>query len=414
MKEKMKLKIQKKSFRGEINLYLSEKVKSISPSSTLAIDSKFKQMKADGIDVVGFGTGEPDFDTPDYIKQAAIEAIQSGKTKYTPAAGTMELRKAICDKFQRENGLHYEPTQVIVSNGAKHSLVNAFMAILNPGDEVIIPAPFWVSYPEMVKIADGVPVVIETREADEFKFTAEEFERAITPKTRALVLNSPSNPTGMVYTEEELRAIADVAVKHGIYVVSDEIYEHLIYEGRHVSIASFNDAIKDLTIIINGVSKTYAMTGWRIGYSASNPEIAKIMANLQSHASSNPNSIAQAATVAALSGGEEEIAFMKAEFQKRRDYMVERINHIPGVSCRNPHGAFYVVMNISQLKGKTLGGKLIQTSDDFADVLLEQARVALVPCSGFGADDFVRWSYATSMENIKEGLNRLERFLSES
>lgn len=395
-------------------MYLSEKVKSISPSSTLAIDSKFKQMKADGIDVVGFGTGEPDFDTPDYIKQAAIEAIQSGKTKYTPAAGTMELRKAICEKFQRENGLHYEPTQVIVSNGAKHSLVNTFMAILNPGDEVIIPAPFWVSYPEMVKIADGVPVVIETKEADEFKFTAEEFERAITPKTRALVLNSPSNPTGMVYTEEELRAIADVAIKHGIYVVSDEIYEHLIYEGKHVSIASFNDEIKDLTIIINGVSKTYAMTGWRIGYSASNPEIAKIMANLQSHASSNPNSIAQAATVAALSGGEEEIAFMKAEFQKRRDYMVERINHIPGVSCRNPHGAFYVVMNISQLKGKTLGGKLIQTSDDFANVLLEQARVALVPCSGFGADDFVRWSYATSMENIKEGLNRLERFLSES
>ena len=410
----MKLKIQMKSFRGEITLYLSEKVKSISPSSTLAIDSKFKQMKADGIDVVGFGTGEPDFDTPDYIKQAAIEAIQSGKTKYTPAAGTMELRKAICEKFQRENGLHYEPTQIIVSNGAKHSLVNAFMAILNPGDEVIIPAPFWVSYPEMVKIADGVPVVIETKEADEFKFTAEEFERAITPKTRALVLNSPSNPTGMVYTEEELRAIADVAVKHGIYVVSDEIYEHLIYEGKHVSIASFNDEIKDLTIIINGVSKTYAMTGWRIGYSASNPEIAKIMANLQSHASSNPNSIAQAATVAALSGGEEEIAFMKAEFKKRRDYMVERINQIPGVSCRNPHGAFYVVMNISALKGKTLGGKLIQTSDDFADVLLEQARVALVPCSGFGADDFVRWSYATSMDNIKEGLNRLERFLSES
>ncbi len=395
-------------------MYLSEKVKRISPSSTLAIDSKFKQMKADGIDVVGFGTGEPDFDTPDYIKQAAIEAIQSGKTKYTPAAGTMELRQAICEKFQRENGLHYEPTQVIVSNGAKHSLVNTFMAILNPGDEVIIPAPFWVSYPEMVKIADGVPVVIETKEADEFKFTAEEFERAITPKTRALVLNSPSNPTGMVYTEEELRAIADVAVKHGIYVVSDEIYEHLIYEGKHVSIASFNNAIKDLTIIINGVSKTYAMTGWRIGYSASNPAIAKIMANLQSHASSNPNSIAQAATVAALSGGEEEIAFMKAEFQKRRDYMVERINQIPGVSCRNPHGAFYVVMNISALKGKTLGGKLIQTSDDFANVLLEQARVALVPCSGFGADDFVRWSYATSMENIKEGLDRLERFLSES
>lgn len=402
-----------KSFRGAINLYISDKVKSISPSSTLAIDSKFKQMKAEGVDVVGFGTGEPDFDTPDYIKKAAVEAIAGGKTKYTPAAGTMELRRAICDKLKRENGLDYEPNQIVVTNGAKHALVNTFMAILNEGDEVIIPSPYWVSYPEMVKIADGVSVIIETKEEDEFKFTAKEFEDAITPKTRALVLNSPSNPTGMVYTEEELRSIAEVAVKHNIYVVADEIYEHLIYEGKHVSIASFNDKIKDLTIIINGVSKTYAMTGWRIGYSASHPEVAKAISNLQSHATSNPNSIAQAATVAALNGGEEEIARMKAEFQKRRDYMVERINSIPGVSCRNPHGAFYVVMNISQLKGKRLGGRTIHTSDDFADVLLEKAGLALVPCSGFGADDFVRWSYATSMENIVEGLNRLETFLAQ-
>lgn len=394
-------------------MYISDKVKSISPSSTLAIDSKFKQMKAEGVDVVGFGTGEPDFDTPDYIKKAAVEAIAGGKTKYTPAAGTMELRRAICDKLKRENGLDYEPNQIVVTNGAKHALVNTFMAILNEGDEVIIPSPYWVSYPEMVKIADGVSVIIETKEEDEFKFTAKEFEDAITPKTRALVLNSPSNPTGMVYTEEELRSIAEVAVKHNIYVVADEIYEHLIYEGKHVSIASFNDKIKDLTIIINGVSKTYAMTGWRIGYSASHPEVAKAISNLQSHATSNPNSIAQAATVAALNGGEEEIARMKAEFQKRRDYMVERINSIPGVSCRNPHGAFYVVMNISQLKGKLLGGRTIHTSDDFADVLLEKAGLALVPCSGFGADDFVRWSYATSMENIVEGLNRLETFLAQ-
>ena len=394
-------------------MYISDKVKSISPSSTLAIDSKFKQMKAEGVDVVGFGTGEPDFDTPDYIKKAAVEAIAGGKTKYTPAAGTMELRRAICDKLKRENGLDYEPNQIVVTNGAKHALVNTFMAILNEGDEVIIPSPYWVSYPEMVKIADGVSVIIETKEEDEFKFTAKEFEDAITPKTRALVLNSPSNPTGMVYTEEELRSIAEVAVKHNIYVVADEIYEHLIYEGKHVSIASFNDKIKDLTIIINGVSKTYAMTGWRIGYSASHPEVAKAISNLQSHATSNPNSLAQAATVAALYGGEEEIARMKAEFQKRRDYMVERINSIPGVSCRNPHGAFYVVMNISQLKGKRLGGRTIHTSDDFADVLLEKAGLALVPCSGFGADDFVRWSYATSMENIVEGLNRLETFLAQ-
>lgn len=394
-------------------MYLSEKAKAISPSTTLAIDAKFKEMKAQGIDVVGFGAGEPDFDTPDFIKKAAIEAIHSGKTKYTPAAGTMELRQAICDKFKKENGLDYAPNQIVVSNGAKHSLVNTFMAILNPGDEVIIPAPFWVSYPEMVKIADGKPVVIDTKEENDFKFTAKQFENAITPKTRALILNSPSNPTGMVYTEEELRAIADVAVKHEIYVIADEIYEHLIYEGKNTSIASLGDKIKDLTIIVNGVSKTYAMTGWRIGFTASHADIAKVMGNLQSHATSNPNSIAQAATVAALGGDGEEIAKMKAEFKKRRDYMVDRINAIEGVSCRKPQGAFYVLMNISKLKGQTIGGVTIQTSDDFANALLEKAKVALVPCSGFGADDFVRWSYATSMENIQEGLDRLENFLQQ-
>lgn len=392
-------------------MYLSKKISAVSPSSTLAIDSKFKAMKAEGIDVVGFGAGEPDFDTPDYIKEAAIRAIQEGKTKYTPASGTLELRKAICEKFARENGLTYTPDQIIVSNGAKHALVNTFMAILNPGDEVIVPAPFWVSYPEMVKIADGVPVILYTKEEDNFKFTAQQLEEAITDKTRAIILNSPSNPTGMVYTEEELKAIAEVAVKHNIYVVSDEIYEHLIYEGKHVSIASFGDEIKDLTIIINGVSKTYAMTGWRIGYSAANKEVTKVMANLQSHASSNPNSIAQAATVAALSGGYEEIEEMKKAFSARRNYMVERINNIDGLSASMPQGAFYVLMNISKIKGRTLAGVTINTSDDLANVLLEKAKLALVPCSGFGADDYMRWSYATSMENIKEGIDRLEKFL---
>ena len=392
-------------------MYISEKAKSISPSSTLAIDAKFKQMKADGIDVVGFGAGEPDFDTPKYIKEAAIEAIRAGKTKYTPAAGTVELRKAICKKFEEENNLSYTFDCIVVSNGAKHSLVNAFQAILNPGDEVLIPAPYWVSYPEMVKLADGVPVILQTKEEDGFKFTAEEFRAAITPKTRALVLNSPSNPTGMVYTAEELTELAKVAVEHNIYVISDEIYEHLIYEGKHTSIASVSPEMKALTIIINGVSKTYAMTGWRIGYTASAPEIAKIMSNIQSHATSNPNSIAQAATVAALGGGKEEIAMMKEAFRERRDYMVDRINSIDGVSCLKPHGAFYVLMNISKLKGRTMGGKIIRTSDDFAEALLEQAKVAVVPCSGFGADDFVRWSYAVSLDNIKEGLNRLENFI---
>ncbi|MBQ4518876.1 MAG: pyridoxal phosphate-dependent aminotransferase [Clostridia bacterium] len=395
-------------------MYLSEKAKGIKASTTLAIDSKFKAMKAEGIDVVGFGAGEPDFDTPDYIKKAAIAAIENGQTKYTPAAGTMELRKAVAEKFLRENGLSYEPSQIIISNGAKHSLVNAFMAILNPGDEVIVPAPFWVSYTEMVKLADGVPVVVTATEEDNFKISVEALEKALTDKTRAVILNSPSNPTGMVYTEDELKAIADFIVAHDLYVISDEIYEHLIYEGKHISIASFGEEIKARTIIINGVSKTYAMTGWRIGFAAAPQEIAKVMANVQSHASSNPNSIAQAATVAALSGGREEIETMRKAFCERRNYMVERINSINGVSCKKPQGAFYVLMNISALKGKTLAGKLIESSDDFAEVFLNEAKVAVVPCSGFGADDFVRWSYAVSMDTIKEGLDRLEAFLQKN
>lgn len=390
---------------------LSNKARAISASPTLAIDAKFKQMKANGEDVVGFGCGEPDFDTPQYIKDAAIAAINSGKTKYTPAAGTLELRKAVADKFKRENGLDYAPTDIVISNGAKHSLMNALTAILNPGDEVILPAPFWVSYPELIKLADGVPVIINTREENEFKASAEDFKRALTEKTKAIILNSPSNPTGMVYTKDELKAIADFAVENNLYVVSDEIYEHLIYEGEHISIASFNDKIKNLTIVVNGVSKTYAMTGWRIGYAAANPEIAKIMSNVQSHASSNPNSIAQAATVAALSGGDEEIERMKRHFKNRRDYMVEAINSIDGVSCRMPHGAFYIMMNIGELVGKTYYGKIINNSDDFAELFLDKAKVAVVPGTGFGAADYVRWSYATSMDNIVEGIQRLKNFL---
>lgn len=392
-------------------MYISEKAKSISPSSTLAIDAKFKAMKADGVDVVGFGAGEPDFDTPQYIKDAAIKAILDGKTKYTPAAGMVELRKAICKKFKDENNLDYTFDQIVVSNGAKHSLVNVFQAICNAGDEVIIPTPFWVSYPEMVKLADAVPVFLTTHEENDFKLTAQELADAITDKTRAIILNSPSNPTGMVYTKDELNEIAKVCVENKIYVVSDEIYEHLIYEGSHVSIASLGEDIKDLTIIVNGVSKTYAMTGWRIGYTASHPAIAKVMANVQSHATSNPNSIAQYATLAALGGGRDEIKLMKQAFLERRNFMVDKINSIDGVSCLKPHGAFYVFMNISRLKGKTLAGKLIETSDDFADVFLDKAKVAVVPGSGFGADDYVRWSYATGMETIKEGLSRLENFL---
>ncbi len=391
---------------------LSRKYSSISASPTLAIDSKFKAMKAEGIDVVGFGAGEPDFETPDHIKAAAIEAINNGVTRYTPASGTPALKAAICRKFERENGLKYEPNQIVVSNGAKHSLVNIFGAILNPGDEVLIPAPFWVSYPEMVRLGDGTPKFIETTEENNFKFTAEQLADAITPKTKALILNTPSNPTGMVYTADELKEIAKVCVEKDIFVISDEIYEHLIYEGERVSIATFGEEIYKRTIIVNGLSKTYAMTGWRIGYTASSPEIAKIMGNVQSHATSNPNSIAQYAAVVALDGGLDFVDDMKAQYVKRRDYMVDRINSLPGVSCKKPSGAFYVMMNIKELFGKEICGAVINSSEDFATALLEKANVALVPGEGFMANGYLRWSYATSIENIKKGLDRLEKFLN--
>lgn len=391
---------------------IAKKASMVSPSSTLAIDAKFKNMKAQGIDVVGFGAGEPDFDTPQHIKDAAIAAIMAGKTKYTPASGTAELKEAICRKFKRDNGIDYKCENIVVSNGAKHSLVNTFMAICNPGDEVIIPSPYWVSYPEMVKLADGVAVILETKEKDGFKFSREQLEAAITPKTRAIVINSPSNPTGMIYSREELEMIADVAVKNDIYVVSDEIYEHLAYDEKPISIATLGDKIRDLTIIVNGVSKTYAMTGWRIGYTASNAQIAKAMSNIQSHATSNPNTIAQAAAVCALDGPTEPVEKMRKAFEERRNYMVERINSIEGVSCLKPGGAFYVMMNISELVGKSVAGHVIEGSDDFANVFLDKAKVAVVPGSGFGAENYVRWSYATSMDNIKEGLDRLEKFLA--
>lgn len=393
-------------------MVLSEKYKGISASPTLFIDEKFKAMKAEGHDVVGFGAGEPDFDTPQHIKNAAIEAINLGVTKYTPASGTMELKKAIVRKLERENGLIYDVSQIVVSNGAKHSLVNVFGAILNPGDEVIIPAPYWVSYPEMVRLADGVPVALETCEGDMFKITPHMLESAITPKTKALIVNSPSNPTGMVYSRDELYDIAQICVKHKIFVVSDEIYEHLIYEGESVSIASFGEDIKNLTIIVNGLSKTYSMTGWRIGYTASSPEIAKLMSNVQSHATSNPNSIAQYAAVTALDSGLDFVENMKTEYIKRRDYMVDRINSIEGVSCILPVGAFYVMMNIKELMGKEICGVLINSSNDFAEALLNKAKVALVPGEGFLAPGYLRWSYAVSIDTIKKGLDRLEKFLN--
>lgn len=391
---------------------LSNKICTIAPSPTLAIDEKVKNMRAEGVDVIGFGAGQPDFDTPDHIKAAAIKAIQDGFTKYTPASGTKELKEAICRKLARDNSLEYTPANIVVSNGAKQSLVNTFATICNPGDEVIVPAPFWVSYPEMIKLSDGVPVILQTTEENNFKFTVEDLKRAVTDRTRALVLNSPSNPTGMLYTAEELKAIGELAIEKDFYIVSDEIYEKLIYDGvNHVSIASVSEEVKDRTIIINGLSKSHAMTGWRIGYTASNATLAKAMGNLQSHQTSNPNSIAQKAAEAALDGEQECVEMMRKTFEERRNYMAERINGIEGVSCKKPSGAFYIMMNISQCFGKEFYGKKIQNSDDFCDVLLEVAKVAVVSGIGFGADGFVRLSYATSTKNIEEGLNRIEKFL---
>ncbi|MEG2583229.1 MAG: pyridoxal phosphate-dependent aminotransferase [Oscillospiraceae bacterium] len=392
-------------------MVISEKAKVVSPSPTLAIDSKYKKMKKDGIAVVGFGAGEPDFNTPENVKNAGIQAIKDNFTKYTPASGTLELKQAICDKFKKDANLDYTTANIVVSNGGKHSLTNVFMCICNPGDEVILPAPYWVSYPEMVKMADAVPVFIETLEENNFKFTIDQLKAAITPKTRALILNTPSNPTGMIYTKSELEEIAKVAVENNIYVVFDEIYEKLVYEGTHTNIATLGEAIKDLTIVVNGMAKTYAMTGWRVGYIAADKKIAKAIGNIQSHATSNPNSIAQVASVEALNGDQSIIDVMKAEYIKRREYMVERINSIDGLSCKEPHGAFYVFANVKNVLGKEHYGKMINSSNELCEDMLDRALVALVPSEGFGVDGYVRFSYATSMEVIKTGLDRIESYL---
>lgn len=393
---------------------LSRKSLQITPSPTLSIDALAKKLKSEGQDVIGFGAGEPDFDTPEHIKAAAIAAIREGYTKYTPTPGSLELQKAICQKLKADNNLDYEPGQIVVSNGAKHSLSNVFAALLNPGDEVLIPAPFWVSYPEIVKLNDGVPVTVPTAAENNFKATPADLKRCLSEKTKAIIINSPCNPTGQVYSREELQAVAEFAVEHNLYVVSDEIYEKLIYgDSRHVSIASFGESIKNLTIIVNGVSKTYAMTGWRIGYTASAPEIAKVMGSIQSHATSNANSIAQKAAVAALTGPQDCVAEMNAAFAARRRYMLDRIAKIKGLSCIKPEGAFYLFVNVSGVFGKHYNGKPIATSDDFATVLLKEKLVATVPGTGFAAPDYIRLSYALSMENIEKGLDRIESFVNE-
>lgn len=390
---------------------LSIKNGAISPSVTLAITAKAKKMKAEGEAVISFGAGEPDFKTPKNIRDAAIKAIEEGNIGYTAVAGLADLKDAICSKLKRDNQLDYKPEEIVVSNGAKHSLFNVFQAICNPGDEVIIPIPFWVSYPELVKLADGVPKLVQTHEENGFKYTKESLLEAINHKTKAILLNSPNNPTGTVYTENELKEIAEIAVKNNIYIISDEIYEKLIYEGKHISIATLGADIKELTIVINGLSKGYAMTGWRMGYTASSKKIAGIMTNVQSHATSNPNTVAQYAGIEALNGEQQSIEKMVVEFGKRKDFMVEKINSIEGLSCRKPEGAFYVMVNISKVMGTELKGKMINGSMDFAEYLLNDSKVAVIPGVAFGSDNYIRLSYATSLENIKEGLDRIEKAL---
>jgi len=387
---------------NRIPMEISERAAQLSPSLTLSIDSKAKAMKAEGIDVCGFGAGEPDFDTPEHIKRAAIEALEAGFTKYTPSAGIPELRQAIADKLAADNQLSYRASHVIVSNGAKHSCYNAILATCQAGDEVIIPAPYWVSYPDMVRLAGAEPVVLPTTERNSWKFRASDFENAMTPRTKMLILNSPGNPTGSVYTREELQTIVDVATEEDIYILSDEIYEKLVYDdAKHVSIASLSKEAYDLTITVNGFSKSYAMTGWRLGYLAAPEAVAKAVDSIQSHTTSNSSSFSQYGALAALKGDQQPIADMREEFDMRRNYMFDRVSKIPNVTAIKPQGAFYVLVNISQLG---------LTSQNFADRLLSKASVAVVPGAAFGDDRTVRLSYATSIDVIKKGLDRFQDF----
>ncbi|MEW8956226.1 pyridoxal phosphate-dependent aminotransferase [Clostridium sp.] len=393
-------------------MILSKKAKEISPSLTLAITAKAKAMKAEGINVIGFGAGEPDFDTPENIQEAAIGAIRTGKTRYTAASGIDELKDAIANKFLKDNGLTYNKKQIIISTGAKQCLANAFQAILNPEDEVLVPVPYWVSYPELIKLSGGEPVFVNCKESNNFKYTREDLEAAVSEKTKAIILNSPNNPTGTVYSKEELIEISEFAKEHDLIIISDEMYEKLIYgSSKHISIASLSEDAYNRSIVINGVSKSYAMTGWRIGYAAASEEIIKLMSNIQSHTTSNPNSIAQYASVEALNGDHSKVDSMIIEFKNRRNFMVERIEEIEGLTCINPEGAFYVMINVGSVIGKEYDGEKINSSLDFSSILLEKERVAVVPGVAFGLENYIRLSYATSLENIKEGLNRIENFI---
>jgi len=383
-------------------MQLSSRATSLTPSLTLSIDSKAKAMKSEGIDVCSFGAGEPDFDTPEHIKSAAMASLEAGFTKYTPSSGIPELRQAVADKFLMDNSIDYKPSQIIISDGAKHSCYNAILATCQPGDEVIIPAPYWLSYPEMVRLAGADPVFVYTKEEDGWKLTAEEFENAMTPRTKMIILNSPGNPTGAVYTKEELQALANVAAEEEILILSDEIYEKLVYDdSKHISIASLGQEFYDLTITVNGFSKSYAMTGWRLGYLGAPDPVAKAIDSIQSHSTSNACSFAQKGALAALKGDQQSVIDMRDEFNLRREYMLERFSKMPHVSVVRPNGAFYVLVNIS---------KLGLTSQNFADRLLSKANVAVVPGIAFGDDRTLRFSYATSLDVIKKGMDRFEEF----
>lgn len=388
---------------------LSSRAKKLQPSATLAITAKEKALKSQGVDVIGFGAGEPDFDSPENVKEEAIKAIKAGFTKYTAVGGIDELKEAIINRMKLDYGLEYQKPEIIVSNGAKHTLYNLTQVLFEEGDEVIVPAPYWVSYPEQITLADAEPVILNTKEEEGFKIDPAELRKLITPKTRALILNYPSNPTGATYNEIELRQIVDVAMEAGLTIISDEIYDKIIYDGiKHTPVATLGDDVKKATILVNGVSKTYSMTGWRIGYAAGDKEVINAMGKLQGQSTSNPTSISQWAALEAYRGPHDIIEARTREFEKRKNYIVERLNSIPGIKCFSPQGAFYAFPNISGFFGKHHNGKEIRSSMDFTEFLLDEAKVAVVPGDSFGSDDHVRISFATSMENIVKGMDRIE------
>jgi len=391
---------------------VSKIASNVQASATMTVDTIYKQMASEGKDVISFGAGEPDFDTPENIKDAAHKAIKNGRTKYTPSSGMPELRKAVVDRIITDYGVTYTPGQIVIASGAKHNIYVTLRTLINSGDEVILPAPYWVTYAELIRMVDGVPVIIPASESNDFKITKKQLEAAVSDRTKLFILNNPSNPTGMLYSEDELRGLAEVCELHDLYIMSDEIYYNLVYDGRKfTSVAELGENIRERTVIVNGVSKTYAMTGWRIGYSASNLKLAEIMGNYLSHSTSSPSTISQLAATEALKGSQESVKVMRDVFQQRRDYIVERINAIDGLKCRRPEGAFYIMLNIKEQIGRTLGGKYIGDSDDFALAFLESGEVATVSCTGFGCENFIRLTYASSMESIKEGMDRLERFV---